>query len=574
MTKVHRLDAVGLSNTISSALKLGCTLPLQQRQQQQQQQEGSGGEGYIYAELLSSATKQVAHANAHAAGMLLAALTNLQQQQQQLGALQQQLDLWGSFAAALSGRLQACAAVQQLSREDASKLCSTVGRLSGLLVRQRTAAAAAVAAAADIFQQQQQTSAADAAVDVLQDFDSDLSDDPSFDTELPAEMQPVTGDTAVSPLACVTCHPQDSSVTTIEQLQQLQQHYTQLQQQLRALLSLAAQQVEQQAPFGGAAAPAAAGGSLADVSRVLYALAKTWAWPGWPAVLGLLQQYSTGVQSAQLFAAAAAAAEAQEGRGGKRGSKSRRQQQQQQMSGFSPGMLSQPGLGFTGRTGSRVYGDSVVKDETTEVLTAVRESLPPAIWAVGRLAEQQLQQLQRQRCQQQQLLLQELQQHQQLWRTVGPVLAVVQQQLGWLGPLQLAQVAAGLGKLVYSSRSLVQLAGSHAHAHLPGTRPPGAGMDASSSGPSGTGQMDVTAAAAGGVGAGEAEKAAHVLDELLAGPELRRVLQQHVSRVESLLPLLALQHRVQLAVAYDQLGLQLPRSVAAVFERDAAQQQT
>jgi hypothetical protein len=159
-----------------------------------------------------------------------------QPQQQQLGALQQQLDLWASFAAALSQRLQACAAAQHLSCQDASKLCSTVSRLSGLLARQRTAAASAAAATTGTFQQQQQTSA-HAAVNVWQDFDSDLAGVSPFDREqLPAELPPVTGDTAVEPLARVVCqgHPQDGRVTTTEQLQQLQQHYTQLQQQLRA----------------------------------------------------------------------------------------------------------------------------------------------------------------------------------------------------------------------------------------------------------------------------------------------------------------------------------------------------
>jgi hypothetical protein len=245
-------------------------------------------------------------------------------------------------------------------------------------------------------------------------------------------------------------------------------------------------------------------------------------------------------------------------------------------------MLSQPGLGFTDRTAGRGHGDPVAEDETAELLTAVRESLPPVIWAAGRLAEQQLQQLHRQRFQHQQLL-QELQQHQQLWGTVGPVLTVIQQQLGWLGPLQLVQVAAGLGKLVHSSRSLVQLAeGSNARAHAPGTSSPGARADANSSSAAATGQVDGTAAPAGqsivtaaaaaaaaaGSAVGEVDKAAAVVIKLLAGPELRRLLQQHVGRVESLLPLLALQHRVQLAAAYGQLGLQLPRSVAAVFDRD------
>jgi hypothetical protein len=246
-------------------------------------------------------------------------------------------------------------------------------------------------------------------------------------------------------------------------------------------------------------------------------------------------------------------------------------------------MLSQPGLGFTDRTAGRVYGDPVAEDETAELLTAVRESLPPVIWAAGRLAEQQLQQLHRQRVQHQQLL-QELQQHQQLWGTVGPVLTVIQQHLGWLGPLQLVQVAAGLGKLVHSSRSLVQLAeGSNAQAHAPGMSSPGARADANSSSAAATGQVDGTAAPAGqsivtaaaaaatGSAVGEVDKAAAVVIKLLAGPELRRLLQQHVGRVESLLPLLALQHRVQLAAAYGQLGLQLPRSVAAVFDRDQPQ---
>jgi hypothetical protein len=66
------------------------------------------------------------------------------------------------------------------------------------------------------------------------------------------------------------------------------------------------------------------------------------------------------------------------------------------------------------------------------------------------------------------------------------------------------------------------------------------------------------------------DEMAHVLSGLLDAPELQRLLRQHVARIESMLPLLVLQHRLRVAAAYRQLGLQLPRSVASVFDRDAA----
>lgn len=580
MRKAHRMDAVGLANMITSALKLGCIQPLQQPLQQggqqQQQQHGQDDlgqkQGFVYADLLSAATKQVAYANGHAAGMLLSALTGLQQQllphgsthqqQQQLEILQQQLVLWARFTAALSQRLRACAAVQQLPSADASRLCSTVSRLSGLLARQRAAAAAGMPQPQQQQQPQQQVAGAvlSAAEDAstascLHDVDSRVEDGTLHD----------------SPFSQTTTHDSSSSSSTTIELQALQKQYSQLQQQLRGLLSLAAQQVEQQAsPRGATAAPA----SLADVSRVLYALAKTWVWPGWPAVLGLLQVYSQGVHATHLVTAAVAAAvaEGQQGRGGGRGGRQRKQQAQQQFA--TPAPMGIPALGFGGFGGGGRSAQAVDDEQTdaaADVLTAALESLAPTLWAAGRLVEQQLQQQQHRRPrgqqQQQQWLLQELQHHQQLWKSLGPVLTVCQQQLSWLGPLQLAQVAAGLGKVVASSRALLDQAGAAAAAASAGSAADAAPMslaNAVRTAGSSAAASDLYAQLAG---------AAEGLAEVLAAPELRRLLQQHMARVESLLPLLALQHRLQIATAYSHLGQQVPQSVASVFARDQASQQ-
>lgn len=584
MRKAHRMDAVGLANMISSALKLGCKQPLQQPlqqggQQQHQQQHGQDDlgqkQGFVYADLLSAATKQVVSANGHAAGMLLSALTGLQQQllphdathqqqqQQQLEVLQQQLVLWARFTAALSQRLRACAAMQQLPSADASRLCSTVSRLSGLLTRQRAAAAAGMPQQQQEPQQQQQQ-VAGAVLSAEEDASTASC---LHDVESRVEGATLHDDSPFSPTAIHDSSSSISSSTMIE-LQELQHQYSHLQQQLRGLLSLAAQQVEQQqaSPRGATAAPS----SVADVSRVLYALAKTWVWPGWPAVLGLLQVYSQGVHAMHLAtAAAAAAAEGQQGRGGGRGGgRQRKQQAQQQFATHAPKGI--PALGFGafvggggGRSAQAAIGDEQT-DAAADVLTAARESLAPSLWAAGRLVEQQQHRRPRGQ-QQQQWLLQELQHHQQLWKSLGPVLTVCQQQLSWLGPLHLAQVAAGLGKVVASSRTLLQQAGAAAAAATDA----GSGADAAP--PMGLGDT-VTTAGSSSAAASDLQAqlagAAEGLAELLAAPELRRLLQQHMACVESLLPLLALQHRLQIAAAYGQLGQQVPQSVASVLARD------
>jgi hypothetical protein len=380
-----------------------------------------------------------------------------------------------------------------------------------------------------------------------------------------------------------------------ESLQQLQLQYSQLQQQLRMLVSLAAQQVgfglqetQQQHP-NHAVVP---GSSLADVSRVLSAVAKTWAWPGWEAVLGLLQQYSREVSVMQD--AAVALSEDQ----------SRRKGKKRQQPGLVPGM--QLAMLGAGAHSSKVQQTG----EAAQALTAVRESLSPTVWAAGRLSEQQLQHRRAQH-KHAQWVRSEVQHHVQLWHALLPVLAVCKQQLNWLGPLQLMQLAAGLGKLVQSSRTLLELqqhaAGSAAAGgaaaitageasgtpiaastvvadgpHAPGgvstalTRQPGATDAAAASRTAqGAGQQLLLASSASqglanaeGAGAGE-----HVqeLASVLSGPALRGLLQQHLRRVEAVLPLLVVQHRLQIAAAYSQLGVQLPRSMAAVFDRDAAQ---
>lgn len=277
---------------------------------------------------------------------------------------------------------------------------------------------------------------------------------------------------------------------------------------------------------------------------------------------------------------------------------SRRKGKKRQQPGLVPGMqLAMLGAGE--QTG-----------EAAQALTAVRESLSPTVWAAGRLSEQQLQHRRAQH-KHAQWVRSEVQHHVQLWHALLPVLAVCKQQLNWLGPLQLMQLAAGLGKLVQSSRTLLELqqhaAGSAAAGgaaaitageasgtpiaastvvadgpHAPGgvstalTRQPGATDAAAASRTAqGAGQQVLLASSASqglanaeGAGAGE-----HVqeLGSVLSGPALRGLLQQHLRRVEAVLPLLVVQHRLQIAAAYSQLGVQLPRSMAAVFDRDAAQ---
>jgi hypothetical protein len=603
--KLHRLDAVGLSVLVNGALKLGCTLQShpQQRQQQQQdvaaraansdskQQQDQVQEGAsVYVQLLESATKQVAHAHGHAAGMLLAAMTalhqqQLQQQQQQLQQQQQQqqgqlpglhkqLQLWTSFTAALQRRLQACSAVQQLPSQDASKLCSTVSRLSGLLARQRAAAATAAAAAAlaataaastpwhhtTLLSGQQaalESEGFDAADTV---FDGALSD---AEADVDGCIVVASAQADGQPMGS----PAHQGNTT--ELQQLQLQYSQLQRQLRGLLSLAAQQVEAAAAQGTlAAAPAA---SLASTSRVLHAIAKTRAWPGWPAVLGLLQQYSTALRPVQLAAAPAAFDQRYGG--------SRIKQKKKQKPKL--GLLGLPGLAYPGAGHSVYPGGSAASagEGSAQDISVITDSVGPAVWAIGLLVEQRLQQQQRQRNHQQQLLhnseLQsELQRHIHAWQALGPILLACQHQLQLLGPVQLAQLATGLGKLVHSSRSLLQQAMARTAAAAAGPASVAAGVNGSTC----LQQADVAGMAVHQMGGPlesdeticDTANVAQALSELLDASELQRLLRQHVARVESMLPLLVLQHRLRIGVAYRQLGLQLPRSMTSVFDRDAA----
>jgi hypothetical protein len=615
---MQRLDAVGLATLISSALKLGCTLPLLQQQPHTQLQGKAMGEQAVahtgprldsshvsadsasiapvnspqqqlpdgYVQLLQASKKQVAFADGHAAGMLLAALTLLLQQQVQLAqqdlqqqqllglfALQQQLHLWLGFTSALSKRLQECAAVHQLSSQDASKLCSCVSRLAGTFARQRTAAVGLLAGRETPLrwlQQQQQEEVQD---EMQEGGDSG-----------PYEDDAMTAAVQVQDHALQQLQVQES-------LQELQLQYSQLQQQLRALVSLAAQQVElglqetqQQQPTH----TSPPGSSLADVSRVLSAVAKTWAWPGWGAVLGLLQQYSREVLVMQDTAVALS------------DEQSRRKGKKRQQQGLVPGMpLALLGAG-SHRSGVQETG------EAAQALTAVRESLSPTVWAAGRLSEQQLQHWGPQH-KHVQWGRSEVRHHVQLWHALLPVLAVSKQKLSWLGPLQLVQLAAGLGKLVQSSRTLLELqqhasrssaavaAGeasgtpNTAAAVADGGNAPGAvstaptqqpctadavaaGATAQGAGP----QVLLASSASQGsdspAGAGD-EEHAQELASVLNGAALSVLLQQHVRRVEAVLPLLVMQHRLQIAAAYSQLGVQLPRGMAAVFERDAAQHQ-
>ena len=147
------------------------------------------------------------------------------------------------------------------------------------------------------------------------------------------------------------------------------------------------------------------------------------------------------------------------------------------------------------------------------------------------LAEQQLQRRvqnrQRQQQQDAQWVQAELQQHVQLWQAVLPVLAVCQQQLNMLGPLQLVQLAAGLGKLVHSSRGLLQQAGgaagvSTACEQQAGTA--GRSSHAASNTPTKPDQQEQLAATAG-LGGGAAGRLQQELAGVLEGPVLHRLLQ-------------------------------------------------
>jgi hypothetical protein len=119
------------------------------------------------------------------------------------------------------------------------------------------------------------------------------------------------------------------------------------------------------------------------------------------------------------------------------------------------------------------------------------------------------------------------------------VLQACAQQLHMLGPQQLGMVAVGLGKLVGSSNRLA-------------AAPLGAATT--------TPCRDAETAAA----------AAAALRALCGSAAVVRLQQRHVARVASVLPLLAAQHRRQLAAGYGLLGATLPRAVAQVLARDAA----
>jgi hypothetical protein len=468
VARLHRFDAVGLSNVLSSLSALG--MPLQQAQQQQSADSTSSAAGQLdlHGQVLAAATRHVAAANGHACAMLLTALARLQQQQQQeeeaagIHLPEHHAELWQGLLAAFHSRVQQLTAAGQVNSAAASSICVAASRLSGTLA----------AARSNTQQEQQQRAAA-----------------PS------------------------------------------------LHQQLRSLLSLTAQQVVQ----GDAIAdsPAAA---LTQPSRVLYAVAKSWAWPGWPALQGLLQQFAAALAAANRLApqaelvSASGGARGTGGRGRKRGDSSADasgilallQQQHRQRPARTQRAASAAAAGD---------GSNDADDVRAGVAAARRDSLPQVLWAAGRLVEQRLQQQQQQqRCVP---IAQELQQHVQLWAELSPVLQGVLEQLRWLGPLQLAQTASGLGKLVQSSTRLLATATAAGN--------------------------DVTQEAA--------VAAAQQLQGQLCPPVLQRLQAAHVGRVEALLPLLSLQHRRQLASGYGQLGLagqQLPPAVRAVFERDAA----
>ncbi|KAF6262390.1 hypothetical protein COO60DRAFT_1636059 [Scenedesmus sp. NREL 46B-D3] len=180
---------------------------------------------------------------------------------------------------------------------------------------------------------------------------------------------------------------------------------------------------------------------------------------------------------------------------------------------------------------------------------------------------------QRQRQQQQQLLHQ-LHSCLNLWKELGSTLPVCGDVLPGMAPVQLAQLAAGLAKLVSISRAQVDAAAAAAAAAAGSSAGVSSNKDTSRD-PAATQQQQkqqqppVKGSAVAPAPA-DVQAAGKGLAVQLATPGLKQLLKQHVARVEGLLQMMPLAQRLQLADAYRQLGVQLPRSVSLVFDRDAA----
>jgi hypothetical protein len=334
-----------------------------------------------------------------------------------------------------------------------------------------------------------------------------------------------------------------------------------LDEQLQALLQQAVQQAVHAAESTGV--QLAAG----DAGMLLYSLAKARVRPSWRYLQGLVGQYSLAVQQQAAVVGTAAL-------GSTHSSTARAVQQQKQRSSDT----------------SAAYGAGTsAKQQTANGREYdLAQNLPPTLWAVGRLLElqqgpwkqQKQQRSQQLQPQQQQQMLYQLQSCSGLLKELNGVLLVCSDVLLNMTPVQLALVAAGLAKMMGISSAQVNAAASAAAA--------AAAVGSSIHNMNGNNdeivvtqqqqqqqrqqkqQQQVLQGAATAPDPADVQAAAKDLAAQLAAPQLKQLVKQHVARVEGLLQMMPLAQRLQIADAYRLLGVQLPRSVSLVFDRDAA----
>jgi hypothetical protein len=311
--------------------------------------------------------------------------------------------------------------------------------------------------------------------------------------------------------------------------------------EVQALLQQAAQQAVLTAEASGVQM------TVADAALLLYTLAKAKVRPGWQNVQQLLRQYSQAVHDVTAGSTAAAL-------------------------GSTYGIKQQQRSGAAGRS-PYAHGRSAEQQESdsADLALELAQSLPSSVWAAGRLLELQrgVWKQQRQR-QQQQLLLHQLQCCRESWEELSSVLPLCSSTLPSMSPMQLVQLAAGLAKLVSVSRGQVDAATAAAAATVSIKDSSADGFAAAQPSQQQQPADAVVVVLSSPADLQALQAAAEKLAGQLVAANLKVLLKQHVARSEGLLQMMPVAQRLQLADAYRQLGVQLPRSMSLVFDRDAA----